>query len=80
VNASSTDPAAGGSVQLVVVEATQEEVALEVEGIVDVESAGSRLQPSLAGVGVAGSLALGGLATEVLDLSLSGDAPRSAGR
>jgi hypothetical protein len=39
-----------------------------VRQIVDVAEADSMLQPSLASPGVAGTLAVGGIATEVLDL------------
>ncbi|MFM8578801.1 MAG: chemotaxis protein CheA, partial [Planctomycetaceae bacterium] len=66
------------TLQFVVVDGGHEEFAIEVDGIVDVEPAGSSLQPSLGTRGVSGSLALGGLATEVLDLAcdLSGSTGR----
>jgi two-component system chemotaxis sensor kinase CheA len=43
-------------------------IGLAVRQIVDVTEADSMLQPSLASPGVAGTLAVGGIATEVLDL------------
>jgi hypothetical protein len=44
-------------------------IGLAVRQIVDVAAAESPLQSDLAAAGVAGSLALGGMATEVLDLA-----------
>ena len=51
-------------------------IGLSVRQILDVESADTPLQPAFASCGVVGSLALGGVATEVLDL----DSARAAGR
>ena len=59
----------GERVQLVVLDDRQSGLALAVGGILDVVVAESDLQPDLAAPGIAGSLALGGLATEVLDLT-----------
>jgi two-component system chemotaxis sensor kinase CheA len=64
------------TVRLVVVGDDDGSIGLAVEQILDVESADTPLQPSLASGGVAGSLSLGGIATEVLDL----DSARIAGR
>ncbi|MFM8290638.1 MAG: chemotaxis protein CheW, partial [Planctomycetia bacterium] len=58
----------GERVQLVVLDDRQSRLGLAVGGILDVVTAESDLQPDLATAGIAGSLALGGLATEVLDL------------
>jgi len=44
-------------------------VGIAVRQILDVSAAESPLQPALAATGVAGTLALGGLATELLDLA-----------
>jgi two-component system chemotaxis sensor kinase CheA len=54
---------------LVVIGDAENAVGLGVERILDVLPAESPLQTALAGPGVRGSLSLGGLATEVLDLS-----------
>jgi len=45
-------------------------IGLAVRSILDVESAESPLQSVLSAPGVIGSLSLGGIATEVLDVSL----------
>jgi hypothetical protein len=45
------------------------ELGIAVERIIDVVGAESPLQASLAAAGVAGTVALGGQATEVLDLA-----------
>jgi two-component system chemotaxis sensor kinase CheA len=58
-----------GPLQLVVLGSSRETFGLAVRQIVDVADAESPLQTGLAAVGVAGSLSLGGLATEVLDLA-----------
>jgi two-component system chemotaxis sensor kinase CheA len=68
---------AAGTVQLVVVDAGREEFAFAVDRIIDVETADSPLQQALDAIGVAGSLSLGGMATEVLDLT--GGRPDPAG-
>ena len=44
-------------------------VGIAVQQILDVAPAESALQPTIAASGVLGTLAVGGLATEVLDLS-----------
>ena len=64
------------TVRLVVVGDDDKSVGLAVQQILDVESADTPLQPALASCGVVGSLSLGGIATEVLDL----DSARAAGR
>jgi two-component system chemotaxis sensor kinase CheA len=60
---------AGERVRLVVIDDHRSGLGLAVGGILDVVAAESDLQPELAAPGIAGSLALGGLATEVLDLA-----------
>ncbi|MFM7292782.1 MAG: chemotaxis protein CheA [Planctomycetia bacterium] len=55
--------------QLVMLGTSRGDVGLAVRQIVDVAEAESPLQTGLAAVGVAGSLSLAGLATEVLDLA-----------
>jgi chemotaxis signal transduction protein len=63
-------PCGGGErVRLVVIDDHRSGLGLAVGGILDVVAAESDLQPELAAPGIAGSLALGGLATEVLDLA-----------
>jgi len=57
----------GDTVQLVIIG----QAALAIGQILDVAAAESPLQPSLAVPGLLGSLSLGGLATEVLDLTAS---------
>ena len=64
------------TVHLVVLGDNAGGIGLSVRQILDVEAADSSLQPSLASSGVVGSLSLGGIATEVLDL----DSARAAGR
>jgi two-component system chemotaxis sensor kinase CheA len=59
----------GERVQLVVLDDRTSRLGLAVGGILDVVTAETELQPDLAAAGIAGSLALGGLATEVLDLA-----------
>ncbi|MEX0689289.1 MAG: chemotaxis protein CheA [Pirellulales bacterium] len=54
---------------LVVVRVAGGDVGIAVERIVDVLAAESPLQASLAGIGSAGTAAIGGLATEVIDLA-----------
>ena len=56
---------------LVVVRVAGGDVGIAVERIVDVLAAESPLQASLAGIGSAGTAAIGGLATEVIDLALT---------
>jgi len=56
---------------LVVVRVAGGDVGIAVERIVDVLTAESPLQASLAGIGSAGTAAIGGLATEVIDLALT---------
>ncbi len=60
----------GESIRLVVMSERYGGIGLAVEGIVDVVTAESSLQPALAATGILGSLSLGGRATEVLDLAL----------
>ena len=57
------------TVNVVVVDGAQGGFGVAVQSIVDVQEAESPLQPGLAVRGVAGTRALGGIATEVLDLS-----------
>lgn len=57
------------TVQLVVLGTPAGSIGLAVGQIVDVAAAESPLQPDLAAAGVAGTLSLGGVATEVLDLA-----------
>ena len=57
------------SLHLVVLGTPTGSIGLAVRQIVDVAAAESPLQADLATVGVAGSLSLGGIATEVLDLA-----------
>ena len=61
------DPDSG--VNVVVVSVAGAELGITVERIVDVVGAESPLQGELAATGVAGTVALGGQATEVLDLA-----------
>ena len=61
------EPEAGVSV--VVIRAAGTELGIAVERIIDVVGAESPLQAALAAAGVAGTVALGGQATEVLDLA-----------
>jgi two-component system chemotaxis sensor kinase CheA len=61
------EPEAG--VNVVVVRVSGTELGIAVERIIDVVGAESPLQASLAAAGVAGTVALGGQATEVLDLA-----------
>jgi chemotaxis signal transduction protein len=56
-------------VNVVVVRVSGTELGIAVERIIDVVGAESPLQASLAAAGVAGTVALGGQATEVLDLA-----------
>jgi chemotaxis signal transduction protein len=56
------------SVQIVVLGEHVGGVGLAVRQILDVEAAGSPLQTVLASRGIVGSVSLGGIATEVLDL------------
>ena len=63
----STPPAAS-SLHLVVLGTPSGNVGLAVRQIVDVAAAESPLQANLAMMGIAGTLSLGGIATEVLDL------------
>jgi two-component system chemotaxis sensor kinase CheA len=58
-----------GAVKLVVLDDRCGGVGIAVRQILDVTAAESPLQPALAATGVAGTLALGGLATELLDLT-----------
>ena len=67
------DPAAVLSV--VVVRGAAGDLGIAVERILDVADAESSLQASLAAEGVAGTVALGGLATEVLDLAAATSSP-----
>ena len=57
--------------ELVPVRRAGGDVGIAVERIVDVLAAESPLQASLAGIGSAGTAAIGGLATEVIDLALT---------
>jgi chemotaxis signal transduction protein len=61
------EPEAG--VNVVVVRVSGTELGIAVERIIDVVGAESPLQGALAAAGVAGTVALGGQATEVLDLA-----------
>ena len=65
-------------VQLVVIDGDDGGLALAVGGILDVVAAESDLQSDLAAPGISGSLALGGLATEVIDLASAATLGRSA--
>jgi two-component system chemotaxis sensor kinase CheA len=58
------------SINLVVLDDRCGGVGVAVQQILDVAAAESMLQPTLAATGVAGTLAVGGLATEVLDLAV----------
>jgi two-component system chemotaxis sensor kinase CheA len=58
-----------GSINLVVLDDHCSGVGIAVRQILDVGAAESPLQPSLAAAGVVGTLAVGGLATEVLDVA-----------
>jgi two-component system chemotaxis sensor kinase CheA len=71
---SRTEPPAP-ALQLVVLGTAAGNVGLAVRQIVDVAAAESPLQAGLGAVGVAGSLSLGGLATEVLDLAAATASP-----
>ena len=57
-------------VNLVVLDDRRGGIGIAVRQILDVAAAESVLQPSLAAPGVAGTLAVGGIATEVLDLAV----------
>ena len=57
------------TVNLVVLDGRCGGIGIAVHQILDVAAADSVLQPSLAAPGVAGTLAVGGIATEVLDLA-----------
>jgi two-component system, chemotaxis family, sensor kinase CheA len=65
----STEPDSDGAVNLVVLDDRCGGIGIAVRQILDVAVADSVLQPSLAALGVAGTLAVGGIATEVLDLA-----------
>jgi two-component system, chemotaxis family, sensor kinase CheA len=65
----STEPDSAGAVNLVVLDDRCGGIGIAVRQILDVAVADSVLQPSLAALGVAGTLAVGGIATEVLDLA-----------
>lgn len=65
----STNPDTAGAVNLVVLDDRCGGIGIAVRQILDVAVADSVLQPSLAALGVAGTLAVGGIATEVLDLA-----------
>ena len=65
----STNPDSAGAVNLVVLDDRCGGIGIAVRQILDVAAADSVLQPSLAALGVAGTLAVGGIATEVLDLA-----------
>lgn len=70
----SVSTAAPATVHVVVVGGSQGGVGLTVGSIIDVLAAESRLQPT-ASPGVTGILALGGMATEIIDLeTVAGDA------
>jgi hypothetical protein len=56
------------SLNVVVIRDDTVDRGIAVAGIIDVLAAESPLQPSLATTGVSGTVALGGRATEVLDL------------
>jgi two-component system chemotaxis sensor kinase CheA len=58
-----------GALNLVVLDDRCGGIGLAVRQIVDVAAADSMLQPSLTAPGVAGTLAVGGIATEVLDMA-----------
>jgi two-component system chemotaxis sensor kinase CheA len=58
-----------GTINLVVLDDRCGGIGVAVRQILDVASAESMLQSTLAAAGVAGTLAVGGLATEVLDLA-----------
>jgi two-component system chemotaxis sensor kinase CheA len=63
------------ALNVVVVRATSGDLGIAVERILDVVAAESALQSSLSAVGVLGTVALGGLATEVLDLAVASSLP-----
>ena len=65
----STEPDSVGAVNLVVLDDRCGGIGVAVQQILEVASAESMLQSTLAATGVAGTLAVGGLATEVLDLT-----------
>jgi two-component system chemotaxis sensor kinase CheA len=69
------------SINLVVLDDRCGGIGVAVRQILDVAVAESLLQPTLAATGVAGTLAVGGLATEVLDLTafMPGTGPVPAG-
>lgn len=69
LGSSPADAADDGAVKLVVLDDRCGGVGIRVRQILDVTAAESPLQPALAATGVAGTLALGGLATELLDLT-----------
>ena len=58
-----------GSVSLVVLDGRCGGIGIAVRQILDVAAADSMLQPSIAAPGVAGTFAIGGIATELLDLA-----------
>jgi len=60
---------------VVVVRVAAGDLGIAVERILDVVAAESPLQPALAAECVTGTLALGGLATEVLDLTAANVSP-----
>jgi two-component system, chemotaxis family, sensor kinase CheA len=63
------DQDSAGTVNLVVLDDRCGGIGIAVRQILDVAAADSVLQPSLTAPGVAGTLAVGGIATEVLDLA-----------
>jgi two-component system, chemotaxis family, sensor kinase CheA len=63
------DHDSAGTVNLVILDDRCGGIGIAVQQILDVAAADSVLQPSLAAPGVAGTLAVGGIATEVLDLA-----------
>ncbi len=67
--AASPSEDATAMLNVVVVRGSAGDVGIAVERILDVVAAESALQPALAAEGVTGTLALGGQATEVLDLA-----------
>lgn len=69
-----------GSMQLVVLAEHANGVGLAVRQILDVEAAESPLQSVLASPGIIGSVLLGGIATEVLDLDSARAASAGGGR
>jgi two-component system chemotaxis sensor kinase CheA len=67
-----------GPLNLVVLDEACGGVGLAVRKVIDVAVAESALQPALAAPGVSGTLAVGGLATEVLDMAVLGSAAVAA--